>query len=163
MPPVLARLCQRSMLRRWAILGAAVLLAASPLTVRATTAGRAETLEAIHRVENPRDSTKPGRYGELGAYQFRRGTWKMHTKVPFERALDRLESEEVAVRHYEWLRRGLERNGLPQTPYFIALAWNGGLASVVQGRAPRAAHDYAQRVTNLATDLSAGRFAVVVP
>lgn len=163
MAPVLASMRQISRFRRWAIVGVAAIVAALPARLQATTAGRAETLEAIHRVENPRDSTKPGRYGELGAYQFRRGTWKMHTKVPFERALDRVESEEVAIRHYEWLRRGLERNGLPQTPYFIALAWNGGLASVVRGRAPRAAHDYAQRVTNLAVDISAGRLAVVVP
>ena len=109
MAPVSARLRQISTLRRWAVLGVAAFLGAMPFTTRANTAGRAETLEAIHRVENPRDSTKPGRYGELGAYQFRRGTWKMHTKVPFERALDRVESEEVALRHYEWLRRGLER------------------------------------------------------
>jgi hypothetical protein len=138
-----------------ALLG--MLLLGSP--ARATTAGRAETLEASHRIENPRDSTRPGRYGELGAYQFRRGTWRMHTNVPFERALDRVQSEEVAIRHYEWLKRGLARNGLPQTPYYIALAWNGGLASVVRGRSPRAAHDYAQRVTNMLADLSSSRLA----
>jgi hypothetical protein len=122
---------------------------------------RAETLEAIHRVENPLDSSRPGKYGELGAYQFRRSTWSMHTSVPFERALERTVSEEVAIRHYEWLRRGLLRNGLPQTPYYIALAWNGGLSSVVRGRATSSTRDYAQRVSNLATDLKTNQLAVV--
>ena len=158
MPPVLAsfRTIPR-FLRLSGLVLIGALLTGAPTQARA--AGRAETLEAIHRIENPRDLTRPGRYGELGAYQFRRGTWRMHTDVPFEKALDRLQSEEVAVRHYEWLRRGLARNGLPQTPYYIALAWNGGLASVVRGRAPRAAHDYAERVMNLLADLSSSRLA----
>ena len=158
MPPVLAsfRTIPR-FLRLSGLVLIGALLTGAPTQARAS--GRAETLEAIHRIENPRDLTRPGRYGELGAYQFRRGTWRMHTDVPFEKALDRLQSEEVAVRHYEWLRRGLARNGFPQTPYYIALAWNGGLASVVRGRAPRAAHDYAERVMNLLADLSSSRLA----
>ena len=85
----------------------------------------------------------------------------MHTDVPFERALDRMQSEEVAIKHYEWIRRGLIRNGFPQTPYYIALAWNGGLSSVVRGKTSRAARDYAERVTNLVVDLRSNRMAVV--
>jgi len=81
------------------------------------------TLEAIHHVENPRNVSRPGSYGELGAYQFRRSTWKSHTKVPFSRAIHRDESDRVAVKHYEWLKRGLVRNGMPITPYNIALRW----------------------------------------
>lgn len=114
---------------------------------------RRETLEAIHWVENPLDTTKPGPRGELGAYQFREATWRMHTQVPFRRALDRAESDAVAVRHYEWLKRGLARAGLPATTYNIALAWNGGLTAAVSGRVPPAARDYAERVTNLAGEL----------
>jgi hypothetical protein len=143
---------------RFSALGLAFALAMAPALLGAS--NRDETLDAIHRVENPRDSTRPGKHGELGAYQFRRGTWRMYTKVPFERALDRNESEEVAVRHYEWLRRGLARNGLPQTPYYIALAWNGGLASVVNGRSPKSAHDYAARVSNLVVDLKTNPLAL---
>jgi len=108
------------------------------------------TLEAIHQLENPRDSSRPGPFGELGAYQVRATTWQMHTKTPFSRALDRRTSDDIAVRHYEWLKAGLEQAGVPATPYFIGLAWNGGLDGAVRGRAPRAAHDYAQRVANLA-------------
>jgi hypothetical protein len=115
---------------------------------------RADTLEAIHLVENPRDLTRAGPAGELGAYQFRRETWAMHTRRPFREALIRACSDEVAVAHYEWLRAGLKRNGLEVTPYNIALAWNAGLTAVVKGRAPRTAQFYAERVTNLASEMA---------
>lgn len=114
------------------------------------------TLEAIHKLENPRNLTRPGPRGELGAYQFRSGTWRMHTSAPFLRALDRAESDVVAVKHYEWLKRGLEKAGVPASTYNIALAWNGGLSAAVRGRAPRAAHSYAQRAVNLAAEFSRG-------
>jgi hypothetical protein len=130
-----------------------VLVLASPL--HAST--REHTLEAIHQLENPRNLSRPGARGELGAYQFRASTWRMHTAAPFTQALDRAVSDEVAFRHYEWLRRGLESARLPATPYTIALAWNGGLAAAVAGRSSRAAHDYAQRAANLAADLELRR------
>lgn len=114
---------------------------------------RAAVLEAIHQLENPRNLTRPGPRGELGAYQFRVSTWRMHTAEPFQRALERAVSDEVAIRHYEWLKRGLAAARRPVTPYMIALAWNGGLTAAIQGRAPRAAHDYASRAVNLAAVL----------
>jgi hypothetical protein len=121
------------------------------------------TLEAIHQLENPRDLTKPGPFGELGPYQFRSSTWRMHTKTPFERALDRQTSDTVAVQHYEWIKRGLEEAHVAVTPYNIALAWNGGLSAVIAGTSPRVAHDYASRVANMAAVLdgsSGGGFAI---
>ena len=117
------------------------------------------TLEAIHQLENPRNSARPGPCGELGAYQFRAMTWQMYTTTPFERALDRAASDVVAVKHYEWIKAGLERAGVPATPYFIGLAWNGGLAAALNGRAPRAARDYAERVANLTEVLNGGTVA----
>ncbi len=114
------------------------------------------TLEAIHQLENPHDLTRPGPYGELGAYQFRADTWQMHTTIPFNRALDRRVSDDVAVRHYEWIKSGLERAGVPATPYRIGLAWNGGLDAAIRGTAPAAARDYAERVANLAALLDRG-------
>lgn len=129
-----------------------------PLTAKAV--GRAETLAAIHAVENPRDSIQPGRHGELGPYQFRRSTWKMHTHVPFEQALDRTASDEVAIRHYEWLKRGLIRAGLSPTPYNIALAWNGGLTAAVNGRVSTSSHRYAERVSNITQELASSHLAV---
>lgn len=121
--------------------------------------GRTDVLRAIQAVENPHGSSRPGKYGELGPYQFRPGTWRMHTKVPFDRALSREAAETVAIRHYEWIKRGLVRNGVAASPYNIALAWNGGLSAVVRGRASAASHDYADRVNNLAREISATRVA----
>lgn len=113
------------------------------------------TLEAIHKLENPNNLTRPGPHGELGAYQIRPSTWRMHTKTPFYKANSRAESDIVAVRHYEWIKEGLVRNGVSATPYNIALAWNGGLSATINGKAPRAAHDYARRATNLASEYQA--------
>lgn len=110
---------------------------------------REQFLEAIHSVENSRDLERPGRHGELGAYQFRSSTWQMHTAAPFAHALRRPVSDDVAARHFEWISRGLLRNGWEPSVYNIALAWNGGLAGTVRGRAPASAHDYARRVRNL--------------
>ena len=116
---------------------------------------RAETLLSIHWVENPSDSPRPGALGELGAYQFRADTWRMHTQRPFAEAIDRQASDEVAIRHYEWLKATLVRGGVEPSTYNIALAWNAGVNAVLKGRAPAIAHDYATRVTNLATEMSA--------
>ena len=140
------------------LVGAALALALFvPSTARATQ--RWETLEAIHWIENPTDSVHPGPCGELGAYQFREATWRMHTTMPFARALERSASDEVAILHYEWLKRGLVRHGLEVTTYNIALAWNGGLTATVRGSVPARARDYAERVTNIALELRTSQVA----
>jgi hypothetical protein len=82
----------------------------------------------------------------------------MHTSVPFRQAINREVSDTIAVKHYEWLKRGLEAAGVPATPYNIALAWNGGLSAVISGRSPRVAHDYAQRAVNLAAAYDAAAY-----
>lgn len=129
----------------------ALVIGAVVLTIPAiNAAGRWATLEAIHQIENPKEVSRPGTHGELGAYQFRETTWRMHSKEPFRRALDRAQSDLVAVRHYEWLKKGLEQAGVPITPYNIALAWNGGLETAVLGRSVAASHDYARRAETLA-------------
>jgi hypothetical protein len=108
------------------------------------------TLEAIHQLENPQNSPEPGTCGELGAYQFREDTWKMHTSAPFIRALDRRSSDAVAVKHYEWIKGEIESRGMIATPFRIALAWNGGINAVFVEHPPAAAVDYASRAANLA-------------
>ena len=135
----------------------ALLLSICAFATSAHASSRWATLEAIHKLENPRNLTRPGRHGELGAYQFRPATWRMHTTVPFQKALDRQMSDFVAERHYEWIKRGLENARMPATPYNIALAWNSGLEAAIRGKSPRAAHDYAQRAVNLVTDLAPPR------
>ncbi len=136
---------------------AALVLLLSAAAPTAHAASRWATLEAIHKLENPENSPKPGRFGELGAYQFRSMTWRMHTSIPFRQAIDRETSDAVAVLHYEWIKRGLEAARKPSTPYYIALAWNGGLSAAISGRAPRAARDYAQRASNLAATYEQAR------
>jgi hypothetical protein len=127
-----------------------VLVSLFSAAVAEASASRWATLEAIHKIENPRNSPRPGRYGELGAYQFRATTWRMHTRVPFARAIDRSVSDDVAVKHYEWIKHGLEAALVPATPYNIALAWNSGLSAAITGRSPGVSHNYAERVVNLA-------------
>ncbi len=110
---------------------------------------RWETLKAINWVENPTNHARYGAKGELGPYQFRAQTWRHYTKRPFSEAVLRDASEEVAVKHYEWIRRGLEGKGIDASPYNIALAWNSGLTAVVSGRVPSSTYQYADQVRNL--------------
>ena len=133
--------------------GAALVATLLMSVISMQASSRWATLEAIHQLENPRELSRPGPFGELGAYQFRVVTWQMHTSMPFDRALDRNASDVVAVKHYDWIRHGLEAAHLPATPYNIALAWNGGLSAAVAGTSSRAARDYALRAANLASAL----------
>lgn len=114
---------------------------------------RWEALQAINWVENPTNHSRMGAHGELGPYQFRMATWRMHTAHPFSLAVQRQYADEVAVKHYEWIKAGLERAGIQPVPFNIALAWNGGLDAVVNGRAPTASYLYAARVQNLVEKL----------
>ena len=124
-------------------------------------ASRSAILEAIHNLENPRNLPRPGPCGELGAYQFRAATWRMHTSLPFQHAVNRVTSDAIAIKHYEWIKRGLESAGVPATAYYIALAWNGGLSAAISGRAPAVARNYAQRAENLAAVLERANSPVV--
>lgn len=136
---------------RW--LSAAVLCGTLFLAKEGRASDRWEVLQAIHWVENPDNNPAPGPYGELGAYQFRRSTWRDYTTLPFEYARERVHSDAVAIKHYEWLKRGFERAGMTATPYRIALAWNAGLTATLKGRVPTATHQYARRVTNIVESL----------
>jgi len=124
----------------------ALVCALSPL-VRASE--RAFTLEAIHQLENPLNSRRPGHCGELGPYQFREETWYKYTQESFYQALDRKTSDRIAVCHYDWIRGELARRGVAPSPYNIALAWNSGVGAVARGSAPAVARDYARRAANL--------------
>lgn len=110
---------------------------------------RAETLRAINWVENPTNHARRGSKGELGPYQFRSQTWRMHTRKSFQLAVVREDADEVAVKHYEFIRRGLREAGIEPTPFNIALAWNSGLGAVQRGQVPVVSYRYAERVSNL--------------
>ena len=118
-------------------------------TIKARADDRWETLRAINWVENPTNHTRMGRFGELGPYQFRPATWRMHTRKSFSLATQRETADEVAVMHYEWIKHSLEKAGVDASAFNIAMAWNTGVDNVVNGRAPAVSYDYAERVTNL--------------
>lgn len=126
-------------------------------------AERWETLQAIHLIENPHNSSRPGAHGELGAYQFRSSTWRMHTRKPFRQALVRAHADQVALIHYDWICTQLQRRGLPVTSYNIAMVWNAGIGAVTSGRVPQVSRQYAQRVVNIARDLERSQIAASIP
>jgi len=132
-----------------------LMVAALVFTINAEASDRWETLRAINWVENPTNQTHVGRYGELGPYQFRPATWRMHTDKPFSLAVNRAAADEVAVQHYEWIKRTFERAGVEPSAFNIAMAWNCGVDAVLAGRVPSASYNYAERVTNLVDALKA--------
>jgi hypothetical protein len=142
-----------------------ILLMASLVGLAANAAAddRWQTLRAINWVENPTNHAKMGRHGELGPYQFRPSTWRMHTRKPFRQAVEREASDEVAVKHYEWIKRALENAGVDATPFNIAMAWNTGVTNVLRGRVPHVSYDYANRVTNLVQTLKQRGVAASAP
>ncbi|HEY5552105.1 MAG TPA: hypothetical protein VIK52_09460 [Opitutaceae bacterium] len=85
----------------------------------------------------------------------------MHTSKPFSLAVQKEHADQVAVIHYEWLRRGLERNGLSASPYNIALAWNAGLSAVVNGRVGSRTRGYASQVVNLVEEFNRNQIAAL--
>jgi hypothetical protein len=140
-----------------------ILLVAAGLffTSQVGASDRWETLRAINWVENPNNHTQVGRFGELGPYQFRPTTWRMHTDKPFRLATQREAADEVAVKHYEWIKRSFERAGIAPNPFNIAMAWNAGVEAVISGRVPTVSYEYAQRVTNLVESFKARSRAAV--
>jgi hypothetical protein len=133
------------------------------LAVVARASDRWETLEAIHWVENPHNSTRLGAHGELGPYQFRQATWRMYSRRPFYEAVNRQYSDEVAIKHYEWLKEGLARAGIEATPYNIAMAWNAGLDAVIGHHVPSASRGYAEQVSNIAAEVKRNEVASATP
>lgn len=142
------------------VISSFVMLLATALPLAA--AERADVLRAINWVENPTNHTRRGPKGELGPYQFRSDTWRMHTRAPFSSAVQREQADEVAEKHYEWIRRGLAEAGIDANPFNIALAWNSGLGAVVSGRVPAVSYNYAGRVQNLVEAQHAERRAFPV-
>ena len=122
---------------------------------------RGDVLEAIHQVENPNNTMRIGSRGELGPFQFRPVVWRTYTQKPFSLAADQAEAQTVAEMHFDWIKRGLQRNKLEVTPYYIGLAWNAGLHAALNGRASATSQHYAQRVANLVE--SAAKPAVSEP
>jgi hypothetical protein len=126
-----------------------VVVALLSILPRSVASDRWETLKAINLVENPTNQTRMGSRGELGPYQFRSSTWRMHTQKPFNMAIDRATADEVAISHYEWIKRGLDNAGVDPNTHNIAMAWNCGLSAVIAGHVPAESYRYAEQVSNL--------------
>lgn len=124
-------------------------LAALALLPAAGAAERWKVLKAINWVENPTNHGRFGPKGELGPYQFRASTWREYSDKPFSYAVKRDHADAVAVKHYEWIKRGLVAAGIDPSPYNIALVWNSGLGAVTSGRVPKSTYRYADQVRNL--------------
>jgi hypothetical protein len=108
---------------------------------------------AIEAVENT-PNEKVGLYGERSRFQITREVWQRHSAMPFEyassnRLVCRAEVTRVAMEHLHWLRIRLAIHNIPETPYYIALAWGAGVAKTVSGTASANKRDYAQRAENL--------------
>src|SRR3954462_10516774 len=123
-----------------------LLVTALGFTNAAWASDRWETLRAINWVEHPTNQTQVARFGELRPYQFRPATWRMHTQKPFRQAIQREVAAEVAVKHYEWIKRSFEQAGVEPTAFNIAMAWNCGAEAVITGRVPTVSYQYAERV-----------------
>lgn len=136
-------------MKRRCILLLLTVVVAGLLPAASQGAERWKVLKAINWVENPTNHTKYGPKGELGPYQFRASTWKDYSKLPFSYAVKREHADEVAVRHYEWIKQGLINAGIDPSPYNIALVWNSGLGAVTSGRIPKSTYRYAEQVHNL--------------
>jgi hypothetical protein len=128
----------------------------------AVAADRSDILHAINLVENPSNSTGYGPCGELGPYQFRSSTWHMYSQKPFGMANDRASADEVAARHYEWIKHRLTEAGIDANVFNIAMAWNCGLTAVVSGHIPEVTYHYAEQVRNLAESFADRRAPVQV-
>ncbi len=120
-------------------------------------------LSATRLRESNNHDWMTGRFGERGSYQFRRSTWRLHTRASFDLAFNREVANAVAHRHYQWIMQTLERNGVPATPYNMACAWNGGAGAVSRGTVSRAAREYGECVNNLTAELLRRQARVVQP
>ena len=111
-------------------------------------------LKAIAEVETGGNPRAVGRLGERGLYQFRKETWRQHTRRSFFEAHNPNVSYQVASQHFDWLYDGLVRNGVRPTNYLLAAAWNAGLSRALSGNASKSTRNYARRVANIAANLT---------
>jgi len=105
-------------------------------------------LNATRLVEN--NHGLDGAHQERGAYGIRPATWRQHMgDLPFALARQERWGRECARRHVAWLQRELEAAGIDPNAFNVALAYNAGLQTVLESRAPERAYQHATRVRNL--------------
>ena len=78
-------------------------------------------------------------------------------------ANDRASADQVAVQHYEWIKERLAAAGIDANSYNIAMAWNCGINAVISGRIPMQTYYYAERVNNLADNMTQPKEEAEIP
>jgi len=158
----------RKRLRRFVGLfafGAGLTLGAATAEAQSTekpSLNRDAFLKAVAEVETGGNPRAVGRHGERGLYQFTYATWRRHSSRPFTDAHNPRVAHDVAVRHFVWLHDRLTAAGREPDAYQMAVAWNGGVARAISGKAPRTTRSYATRVANIAAIVPARTAPVAV-
>ena len=102
-------------------------------------------LAAIAEVETGNNHSRLGRNGERTRLQILPQTWRRFSRMPHASAT-RAETDRVARKYLSVIRRRVRERGFPETPFFIAAAWNAGPE---WKRLTSGTVWYAERVTNL--------------
>lgn len=96
-----------------------------------------------------------GAAGERSSWQITPAVWREHSSAPHwwassERMVCRAETRRVVLRHLDRLRVRLAtaRPSLPDTPFYVALAWAAGPTATLTGTASGAKLEYAARAQN---------------
>ena len=104
-------------------------------------------LAAIAEVETSNNPRKVGTHGERTHLQIAPATWVRFSRLPHSASASHLqETDRVARAYLASIRSRLKSRGLPETPFFIAAAWNVGPGWKVL---PSSTVSYAERVANL--------------
>ncbi len=90
----------------------------------------------------------------LGRYDVTRKVWHDRTTWPYRLNGDRNFARVVALRHLAWLRAGLRRAGVEETPRNLACCWRLGLEGGKQAIREASYPWYANNVSNVYEDLS---------
>lgn len=104
-------------------------------------------LAAIAEVETSNNSAKVGTHGERTRLQIAPTTWARFSRLPHSAAASHPEETDRVARVYlAYIRTRLKSRGVPETPFFIAAAWNVGPGWKTL---PSSTVSYAERVANL--------------
>jgi hypothetical protein len=104
-------------------------------------------LSAIATVETGNNPARLGHSGERTQLQIMPGTWRKFSRIPHSQAAaNPVETDRVARAYLAQIRARLQSRGLPETPFFIAAAWNAGPGwkTLTSGTI-----SYAERVANI--------------
>lgn len=124
----------------------------SAIVAQASTIDYDALLAVLHQLENPANSRKPGKFGELGPWQITPAVWAEVTNKPFtvENAFDPVLGRKIAYKHVLRLTEAMRQHGIEPNVYKLALAWNAGLGAVFHPEhAPASALLYADRANVL--------------